>query len=190
MLLKFLKSPDAGAPRWLVKRSKAVALFPGMVKAGFVIGGKYGRGVITKRNADGTWSPPAFFTIGGATVGFQIGAQSTDLFMVVMTEKGLNAILKNQVKFGVDASATAGPWGRDAEAGLAGASLKADVYSYSRSQGAFAGATLSGAGIEYEVDTNNIYYEKKVTVKKIFDDKVTPPTGAKKLMKTLGESGK
>lgn len=190
MLLKFMQSPDAGATKWMVKRCKAVALFPGMVKAGFVIGGKFGRGIITKRLADGSWSPPAFFTIGGATVGFQIGAQSTDLFMVVMTDKGLNAILKNQVEFGVDASATAGPWGRNAAAGLVGASLKSDVYSYSRSQGAFAGATLSGAGIEYEVDTNNTYYGAKVTVQNIFAGKVKAPKGAEKLMKTLGEYGK
>lgn len=188
--LKFMSSPDAGAAKWLLKRSQAVALFPGMVKAGFVIGGKYGTGVVLKRRADGTWSPPAFFTIGGATVGFQIGAESTDLFMVIMTQKGLNAVLNNQVKFGVDASIAAGPVGRDAEAALAGLSLKADVYSYSRSKGAFAGATLSGAGIEFDAGTAKVYYGKPETVQAIFDGKVKVPKNAKKLLKTLAKYGK
>jgi lipid-binding SYLF domain-containing protein len=149
-LLQFTSSPDASTPRWLLARCKGVALFPGMIKAGFFVGGNYGTGVIMSRRPDGTWSGPAFFIMGGASIGFQIGAQSADLFMVIMTEVGLKAVLRNQAKFGVDASAVVGPVGRDAQAAIAGGSFNADLYSYSRSAGAFLGASVSGAGIEFD----------------------------------------
>ncbi|MEW5912316.1 MAG: lipid-binding SYLF domain-containing protein [Thermodesulfobacteriota bacterium] len=188
--LKFMQSPDANTAKWLLKRCQAVALFPGMVKAGFVVGGKYGTGVILKRQADGSWSAPAFFIIGGASIGFQIGAESMDLFMVIMTNKGLQAVLKNQAKFGVDASVAAGPVGRNAEAAIAGLSTKSDLYSYSRAKGAFAGATLSGAGIEFDKDTAKAYYGKAVTAQSIFAGKVKAPANAQKLMQELTKYGK
>jgi len=188
--LKFMQSPDANTAKWLLKRCEAVALFPGMVKAGFVIGGKYGTGVILKRQANGTWSPPAFFIIGGASVGFQIGAESMDLFMVIMTDRGLHAVLKNQAKFGVDASVAAGPVGRNAEASIAGLSTKADLYSYSRAKGAFAGASLSGAGIEFDKATAKAYYGKPETVQAIFAGKVKAPANAQKLMNEVAKYAK
>ncbi len=184
-LMQFTNSPDAGTPRWLLARCKGLALFPDMIKAGFIVGGNYGTGVIMSRRDDGTWSGPAFFIMGGASIGLQIGAQSADLFMVIMTEVGLKAVLKNQAKFGVDASAVVGPVGRDAQAAIAGGSLKADLYSYSRSAGAFLGASVSGAGIEFDQASSAAYYGRPVTVAEIFEGKVTLPPSAKALVETL-----
>jgi lipid-binding SYLF domain-containing protein len=186
LVQQFMGSPDAGAPRWLLRRSKAVIIIPDMVKAGFVVGGKYGHGVVTARRADGSWSPPSFIRIGAASVGFQIGAQAMDLFMVVVNQRGLDGVLNNQVKFGVDASVVAGPWGRATEAGLTAASLKADIYSYSRSKGAFAGASLEGAGIETDAAANTAYYGRPISVSEILtSSQVSPPPEAKRLMDAL-----
>lgn len=184
-LMQFTSSPDTSTPRWLLARCKGVALFPGMVKAGFVVGGNYGTGVIMSRRPDGSWSGPAFFTMGGASIGLQIGAQSSDLFMVIMTDVGLKAVLRNQAKFGVDASAVVGPVGRDAQAAIAGGSLKADLYSYSRSAGAFLGASVSGAGIEFDQASSAAYYCRPVTVAEIFEGKVDLPPSAKALVEAL-----
>ncbi len=186
LVKEFMGSPDAGAPRWLLRRSKAVVIIPDMVKAGFVVGGKYGHGVVLARTADGSWSPPSFITIGGASVGLQIGAQATDLFMVVVNQKGLDGILHNQLKFGVDAAVTAGPWGRTTEASLSAASLKADIYSYSRSQGAFAGISLEGAGLETDLDANRAYYGKPYSAQDILaKGKVRPTPEAQRLIQAL-----
>ncbi|KIX11063.1 lipid-binding SYLF domain-containing protein [Dethiosulfatarculus sandiegensis] len=188
---KFMTSPDSGAPHWMLKRAKAVILIPNMVKAGFVVGGKYGHGVVCVRKADGSWSEPSFMVIAGANVGFQIGAESMDLFMFVMRERGLEGVLKNQVKFGVDASVAAGPVGRTAEASLSAASLSADVYSYSRAQGAFAGATVGAAGLEVDEDTNKSYYGKDATSKEILQGgKVVAPEAARHLMEVLARYSK
>ena len=186
-LMQFTNSPDNSTPRWLLARCKGVALFPGMIKAGFIVGGNYGTGVIMSRRPDGTWSGPAFFIMGGASIGFQIGAQSSDLFMVIMTKVGLDAVLRNQAKFGVDASAVAGPVGRDAQAAIAGASTQADLYSYSRSAGAFLGASVSGAGIEFDKASSAAYYGRPVTVADIFEGKVELPPSAKALVETLNQ---
>ncbi|MCF8034119.1 MAG: lipid-binding SYLF domain-containing protein [Desulfarculaceae bacterium] len=188
--LKFMDSPDAGTPRWMLKRCRGVALFPGMIKAGFIVGGNYGTGVILSRKADGTWSGPAFFEIGGASLGLQIGASSTDVFMVIMTEVGMQALLKNQVKLGADASVAAGPVGRDTSAALTGGSFKADVYSYSRSAGLFAGAMLSGAGIEYDRAFTKAYYGTSLNVGSIFKgikDQPKLPESAQQLIDTLNK---
>ena len=188
--LKFMQSPDAGTPRWLLKRCRGVALFPGMIKAGFIVGGNYGSGVILSRKADGSWSGPAFFDIGGASLGLQIGASSTDVFMVIMTEVGMRAMLKNQVKLGVDASVAAGPVGRDTGAALTGGSFKADVYSYSRSAGLFAGAMFSGAGIEFDRASTAAYYGRDYSAAEIFKGqpgKPVLPESAKQLIESLNK---
>jgi lipid-binding SYLF domain-containing protein len=182
----FMVSPDSNAPRYLLRRARAVVIVPGMVKGGFVIGGEYGNGVVVARDASGTWSPPAFVTLAGATVGFQIGAQSMDLFMLVMNEAGLRGILDNQLKFGADAAVTAGPVGRSTEAALSGMDLTADIYSYSRSKGAFAGATLEGGGVQVDPAANEAYYGKPLTPADIlFEGKVEPPPSARQLLEVL-----
>ena len=188
--LKFMESPDADTPRWLLQRCHGVALFPGMIKAGFIVGGNYGSGIVVKRLPDGSWSGPAFFEMGGASLGLQIGASSTDVFMVIMTQVGMQAMLKNQVKLGVDASAAAGPVGRDTSAALTGGSLAADVYSYSRSAGLFAGAMVSGAGIEYDQSGTAAYYGAPLSVDQIFKgakDQPKLPPSAQQLVDTLNK---
>lgn len=191
VLEKFMTSPDQKAPRWLLKRAKAVVIIPNMVKAGFVIGGEFGHGVVLTRHKDGGWSPPSFLTMAEGNVGFQIGAESVDLFMLIMKQRGLDGILKGQFKAGVDASVAAGPVGRSTEAALAGISLHADIYSYSRSQGAYAGATLGGAGIGTDAESIKAYYGKALSVDDIlYEGKATPPATAKKLMEALEKFGK
>ena len=187
----FMTSSDKGAPQWLLKKAKAVVIAPHMLKAGFVVGGNYGHGLILVKKADGSWSPPSFIKLVGGNVGFQIGAESVDLLLVAMNEKGLHGILKNQVKFGADASVAAGPVGRTTSASVTGASFKADVYSYSRSAGAFAGATIGGSGMETDKPTIKAYYGKALTPEDILlKDKVTPPEDAKRLMTTLAKYSK
>lgn len=186
LVQEFMGSPDADAPRWLLRRSKAVVIIPNMVKAGFVVGGKYGHGVVVARLADGSWGPPSFIRTGAASVGFQIGAQAMDLFMVVVNQRGLDGIINNQVKFGVDASVVAGPWGRATEAGLSAASLKADIYSYSRSKGAFAGASLEGSGLETDAQANQAYYGHNYSTWEILSSgKVPMPAEAQRLSQAL-----
>ena len=188
---KFMTSPDKDAPLWFLKHCKAVVIIPNMVKAGFVVGGKYGVGVVLAKTAAG-WSLPSFITIAGGSLGLQIGAQATDLMLFIMNDKGLKGVLKNRLRFGVDAAVTAGPVGRDATAGLTAASLKADVYSYSRSQGAFLGATLDGSAMEVEPSYNQSYYGKKVAVKALLKGqaKLKVPESARKLMATLDKFAK
>lgn len=186
---KFMTADDADAARFLLRRAEAVCIMPGLVKAGFVVGGKYGHGVLLKRAGD-RWSPPAFFTMVGASFGFQIGAESTDLFMLIMNDHGLNGVLEHGAKIGADASVAVGPVGRSAEASLSDANLKADIYSYSRSAGAFAGATVEGSGMEYDAETTKAYYGKAVSAQDVLAGKVTAPESAKKLDQALADLAK
>lgn len=181
-----MKEDDKAVPSDLLKKAKAVAIFPGMIKAGFIIGGEGGTGVILERHKDGSFSPPAFFTMAGASLGLQIGAASTDLILVVMKKRGLEGILKNQVKFGAGVTAAVGPLGRSAGAGLTAAAKEADVLSYSWSKGLFAGIALDGMGMEYDAKTSKNYYGKALGVKDILEGgKAMPPDSAKKLMDAL-----
>lgn len=186
-----MKQDDKAVPRDLLKQAKAVAIFPGMLKAGFIIGGEGGTGVVLMRHKDGSFSPPAFFTMGGASVGLQIGASSTDLILVVMKKRGLDGILKNQVKFGAGVSAAVGPVGRSASAGLTAAAKGADVLSYSWSKGLFAGVALDGMGMEYDKKTSKNYYGKALSVTDVLEKgKVKPPASAQKLMSALAKYAK
>ncbi len=186
-----MKQDDKSIPRDLLKKAKAVAIFPGMLKAGFIIGGEGGTGVVLMRHKDGSFSPPAFYTMGGASLGLQIGASSTDLILVVMKKKGLEGILKNQVKFGAGVSAAVGPLGRSASAGLTAAAKDADVLSYSWSKGLFAGVALDGMGMEYDKETSKNYYGKSLGVRDILEKgKAKPPKTAQKLMSALAKYSK
>lgn len=189
MIQRFMKSPDAGAPRWLLQRCKAVLIMPNLVKGGFVIGAKYGHGVISVRGKDGKWSAPSFVELAGGNIGFQIGAESVDLFMVFMNQRGLKGITSDEVvRWGANASVAAGPVGRSADAGITGASTKADVYSYSRSKGAFAGATIGGEGFEIDKGTNKAYYGKSLSAADIlYKGKAPLHAEAKELVKALGK---
>jgi lipid-binding SYLF domain-containing protein len=189
ILDRIMKQSDKSIPKDLLRQAKAVGIFPGMFKAGFVVGGQYGTGMICVRQADGKFGPPAFFEMGGASVGFQIGAQSTDLVLVVMQQRGLDGILKNQVKFGADVAVAAGPVGRRGEAALSGASGHADVYSYSLTKGLFAGVSLEGAGIGVDENTNAAYYGGGISPRGIMVEgqAAMPPASAQELIKALNK---
>lgn len=185
VMAEIMAAPDKGIPHDLLKSAKAIAIFPGVVKAGFVLGGKYGRGVLL-RHVGNSWSAPAFFSIGAGSIGWQIGASSTDLVLLIRSERGLESFMKNEFSLGADASVAAGPVGRDASAAT-DVALKAEILSYSRSRGLFAGLSLEGAKINILDDYAKAYYGKKVTPRQImFENKVSKKRAEiKKLIATL-----
>jgi lipid-binding SYLF domain-containing protein len=178
--------PEEGIPSSLIKKCHAVAIFPSTVGGGFIIGGKYGQGVIvakdTKRR---TWSAPAVFNLAGGSFGWQIGGQATDIILLVMTERGLDGLLQSKFKLGGDASVSAGPVGRDAQAAT-DLQLKGGILSYSRSRGLFAGIKLEGAIITFNRKANTSLYGGKASSRDILIERtVDVPDYAKRLMKNL-----
>ena len=149
---------DRAIPKELLDTAEAIAVFPGVIKAAFLIGGRGGQGVISRR-VKGGWSAPAFFNLSGGSFGPQIGAQKTDYVLLIMNESGLNGLLKDKFELGGEASITAGPVGREAAAST-NPRLDAGILSYSRSKGVFIGAALKGAVISPDNDLNNAVYKK------------------------------
>ena len=154
---EIIQAPDSAIPRAILKKAEAVAIIPNTVKAGFIFGGHRGKGVISARNEQGEWSQPAFLTLTGGSFGLQIGGQSVDLILVVMNRRGLEKLLQNEFKIGGDASAVVGPIGRDTEAST-DLTLRAEILSYSRTRGLFAGITLKGSTIMADRDANERFY--------------------------------
>jgi lipid-binding SYLF domain-containing protein len=152
-------APDRSIPRELLDRAEAVAVFPGMLKAGFVVGGRGGSGVISRR-VTGGWSAPAFFKMGGASLGLQIGAAKTDLILLFMNDDALKGLLEDKLEMGGEASAAAGPVGRTASA-TTNLTLDAGILSYSRSKGLFAGLEVKGAVINPDNNLNEALYGLK-----------------------------
>ena len=150
---------DQSIPRNLLDKAEAIAVFPGVVKVAFGIGGKGGQGVISRRIRGG-WSAPAFFNLGGGSIGAQIGAQKTDYVLLIMNDDGLNGLLKDKFEIGGEVSVAAGPVGREAAAAT-DATLTAGILSYSRTKGAFIGAALKGGVISPDNDLNEAIYGKK-----------------------------
>jgi len=150
---------DKAIPHELLDTAEAIAVFPGVIKAAFLIGGRGGQGVISRR-VKGGWSAPAFFNLGGGSFGPQIGAQKTDYILLIMNENGLNGLLKDKFELGGEAGVAAGPVGREAAAST-NPRLDAGILSYSRSKGAFIGAALKGAVITPDNDLNEAIYGKK-----------------------------
>jgi lipid-binding SYLF domain-containing protein len=150
---------DKAIPQELLDTAEAIAVFPGVIKAAFLIGGRGGQGVISRR-VKGGWTAPAFFNLGGGSFGPQIGAQKTDYILLIMNESGLNGLLKDKFELGGEASIAAGPVGREASAST-NPRLDAGILSYSRSKGAFIGAALKGAVITPDNDLNEAIYGKK-----------------------------
>ena len=151
--------PDQAIPQSLLDKAEAVAVFPGVIKAGFIVGGRGGQGVISRR-VPGGWSAPAFFKLGGASVGLQIGASSTDFVMLFMNRDALQGLLQDKFEIGGEGSVAAGPVGRSASA-TTDAQLKAQILSYSRSRGAFAGLELKGVVINPDNEQNLAIYKMK-----------------------------
>jgi len=186
VIREIMESPDQGIPYDFLQKASAVAIFPGVLKAGFVVGAEYGKGVILSHDENsGRWSAPAFFSVAAGSFGWQIGAQSTDLILLIRSERGLKALLKSEFKLGADLSVAAGPVGRKAQAGM-DVSLETEVWSYSRSRGLFAGLALEGARIHSLEEANEAYYGKKLTARDILlGDGVDKPESAVRLIHTL-----
>jgi len=158
VLQEIKDAPDGGVPKWVVEKAQAVAVFPGVKKGGLLIGGEWGRGIISAKSMkSGTWSAPAFLTLTGGSIGAQIGGQEVDLVLVVIDERGLEQLAKNQFKVGADAGVSAGPVGRNSEAST-DFQMRAKILSYSRSRGLFAGITLNGASVKQDRDANERFY--------------------------------
>ncbi len=158
VLNEIMAAADKAVPRSIMEKAEGIAVFPSMIKGGIVVGGQHGRGVLSVRDkTKGGWSSPAFLTITGGSIGAQIGAQAMDLILVINNQRGLEQMVKNQFKLGVDAAATAGPVGRDASAAT-DIQMRAQILSYSRSRGLFAGLTLNGSTIRQDRDANERYY--------------------------------
>jgi lipid-binding SYLF domain-containing protein len=186
---EIMSAPDLGIPSDLMSRAQAVIVFPSMLKGGFLIGARYGKGVATVRNSKtGQWGPPSFITTLGGSFGFQIGAQSVDLVLIVMTEKGLKGLLRNNFTLGGDMSVAAGPVGRYAEASV-DILLQGDTYSYSRSRGVFGGVSLKGTIIKANVGFNEEYYNAKLTPEEIMIDGIVKnvPASSQKFLEYMDQ---
>jgi len=198
VLQEILAMPE-GIPQSLLDKSECVVVFPGVKKAAIGIGGSYGRGALSCRTGashNGPWSAPAMYALEGASIGLQLGGSETDFIMLVMNEKGAQSVLTSKVKLGADAAIAAGPKGREAEAATTG-TLKAEILSYSRSKGAFAGVSLEGSTLRSDGDANKHLYGKELSAQQIVTGNVvqTPPAGqplveslTKKSPKNLSES--
>ena len=162
LLQASLTGEDQSIPTALLEEAHAVVVIPHVVKGAFVVGGQYGKGLISWRDKDGNWSAPAFVSMGGASYGFQAGVKTVDLVLVITDPKGLQALMEDELKLGATIGVTAGPLGRDAQAAT-NLTLDTGIYSYSRSQGLFAGASLDGAVITLDDDATKKVYGNEMT---------------------------
>ena len=187
---EILGMPD-GIPKDLLNKSYCIVIYPSVKKAAFIVGGSYGRGLITCRKGRdfaGSWSAPAMFALEAGSVGFQIGGQATDFVLLVMNESGAKSVMSSKVKLGGDASIAAGPVGRDAAAAT-DIVMKAEILSYSRAQGLFAGVSLEGSTLRSDDGANKTLYGKELSAKEIVrEGKVAPPASAKRLLAILSKA--
>jgi lipid-binding SYLF domain-containing protein len=186
VLNEIMETPDKSIPSDLLQKSVCVGVVPSEIKGAFIVGGTYGRGVLVcRKHGDGPWGAPSLFTLGGANVGFQIGGKATDVVFLVMNGAGAKKLLQDKVKLGAEISATAGPVGRTAE-GATDAQLHAEILSYSRTRGLFAGVSLDGSVLNQDNDDNERLYGHKVDPKEILiAGVVEPPPAAEALDKVL-----
>ena len=168
VLSEIMAVPDKRVPNHLIEKAEAIAVIPDVVKAGLVLGGRHGKGLISVRSADGTWSNPSYLTITGGSIGFQAGVQSTVVVLVFRSKRGVDQIVNGKFTLGADAAVAAGPVGRNAQAST-DAQLKAEIYSYSRSRGLFAGVALDGSVLSIDHDSNQATYGRNMTPRRIFE---------------------
>ncbi len=189
VLKEILNIPD-NIPQNLLDKADCVIVLPSVLKAAFVVGANYGRGAMTCRSGDdfrGPWGAPTMMALEGASVGFQLGGQATDFVLLVMNQEGASSILSSKVKLGGDASAAAGPVGRDAEADT-DVAMRAEVLTYSRARGLFAGISLEGSTLRADNDANERIYGKKISAKEIALHGAVPvPPSARPLTATLNQ---
>ena len=167
VLNEIMLSPDQSIPEEFLAKCKAIAIYPDVLKGGFVVGANFGQGVVVKKDeATGQWGPVAFSSIGGGSLGLQIGGSATDLILVIMNERGMKSLLENNFTLGGDAEVAVGPVGRDSQVAT-DLFLKAGIISYSRTRGLFAGVSLDGAVLTQDNNSNSAYYTKSVTSRDI-----------------------
>jgi lipid-binding SYLF domain-containing protein len=178
-------------PRDLMDKAKCVVVIPSVLKAAFIVGGSYGRGTVvcrTDKSGTASWGTPAMMVLEGGSVGFQIGGEATDFVMLIMNDHGVNSLLDSKVKLGGDVSVAAGPVGRTAEADT-DAYVRAEILTYSRARGAFAGVSLEGASLRPDDDANEALYGRKIETKTIvLGPSPTPPPAAHQLIALLDKS--
>jgi len=176
VLKEVMAAPDKGIPSEVLEHAKCIAVVPHMIKGGFVVGAQGGKGVATCRTEHG-WSAPAFFAVTGGSFGLQIGVEGVDLVMIFQNDKGMQRLLSSKFQIGADASAAAGPVGRHASADTDW-KMNAEVLTYSRAKGAFAGLTLNGADVRPDLDGMKAEYGPDVTFRSVLTGSVPPPEGA------------
>ncbi len=162
--------PESSIPDKLLDEAKAIVIVPDTIKAGLVLGGRRGHGVLSVRTADGGWSNPSFITLTGGSIGFQVGVQSADVVLVFRSERGLDSIVNGKFTLGADAGVAAGPMGRNASASTDG-QMKAEIWSWSRARGLFAGVALDGAVLSIDNRANEAVYGQDTTPRMIFEDR-------------------
>ena len=180
---EIMNAPDQGIPNDLLDSAKCIAIIPGDLKFAFIFGGSYGRGLATCRTEHG-WSAPMFVAIDGGSVGYQIGGSSTDLVMLFMNDHALQSLMSDKFKLGADASVAAGPVGRNAAAGT-DLKLTAEILSYSRTKGVFAGVSLDGAVMQADKSGDKAMYGDDVNRHEILSGKVPVPESARSLLQEL-----
>ncbi len=178
-------APDKGIPQEVLGSAECVAVVPSMLKGGFIVGAKYGRGLARCRTPKG-WSAPAFFVVTGGSVGWQIGGQAVDLVMLIMNKDGMKRLLSSEFELGADASVAAGPVGRHAE-GNTDWKMRSEVLTYSRARGLFAGVSLSGASIKQDKDSTREFYGRMVPFKTSLTGEIDAPAGANAFLTTLAQ---
>jgi SH3 domain-containing YSC84-like protein 1 len=177
------QTPDSGVPDSIIRRAVCVAVVPSLKKGAFIVGGQYGQGVVTCRTGHG-WSGPVFIRMAGGSFGFQIGAQGTDLVLVAVNQQGMQDLLKSKFKIGGDASAAAGPVGRNAQASTS-LNMSAELLTYSRSKGLFAGIDLDGTSVSQNQDDTNVLYGGNPSFHQILAGQLAVPPAAQPFVRTV-----
>jgi len=181
---EIMAAPDKGIPQDLLEKAHCIVIVPDLKKGAFIVGAKYGKGVLSCRTAGGSWSAPGSVRVEGGSVGLQIGGSVTDVVMLVMNERGMEKLLGDQFTLGGEGEVAAGPVGRSASA-QTDAKMSAEILSWSRSHGVFAGLSLQGATLRQDTKDNEQLYGKPLTNREVVDGKVKPPAAAEKLLTAL-----
>lgn len=171
VLGEIMHIPESSVPTRMFSEAYAIAVIPEVVKAGLVIGGRRGKGLISVRSPDGTWSNPSFITLTGGSIGFQVGVQSADVILVFRSRRGVDGIVNGKFTLGADASVAAGPVGRSAQAST-DEQFKAEIYSYSRTRGLFAGVSIDGAVLSIDHKANQAAYGRNTTPRAVFEGRI------------------
>jgi len=185
-----MSAPDKGIPRDLLSKAECVGIFPDVKKAAFIVGGEWGKGVFTCRGNDGKMGPPAFFTMGGPSVGWQFGGEEADIILLIMNSQGVEKLLQDKFNINAEASAAAGPVGRTAQAGT-DLQLHAGILSWARSRGLFAGVSVEGMVVKPDKSATEDFYGKEIGAKEILVNHSVPvPAAAKSFVNTTTQAAR